>query len=143
MTARLAGRRYLVTGAARGLGLAIATRFVAEGARVMLADLLPEGAEEAAAVGDAAAFVTCDVTQRDAIAAAIDAVVARWGGLDGLVNNAGIAPRGDILTETPDQFDRVIATNLTAAFHAIQLAAPHLIAAGGGSSSTCRASTPC
>ena len=132
MTGRLQNRRFLVTGAARGLGLAIARRFVDEGARVMLADVLPEGAAAAAELGDAAAFVSCDVTQRADIAAAIDAVVARWGGLDGLVNNAGIAPRGDVLTETPEQFDRVIATNLTSAFHAIQLAAPHMIAAGKG-----------
>lgn len=133
MTARLASRRYLVTGAARGLGLAIARRLVAEGARVMLADVLEaEGAAAAAELGEAAAFIACDVTSRAAIAAAIAATVARWGGLDGLVNNAGIAPRGDILTETPEQFDRVIATNLTAAFHATQLAVPHLKAAGGG-----------
>ena len=129
---RLLNRRYLVTGAARGLGLAIARRLVAEGARVMLADILPEGAARAGELGDAAAFVSCDVCRRDQIAAAIDAVVARWGGIDGLVNNAGIAPKGDILSETPEQFERVIATNLTAAFHATQLAAPHLIAAGGG-----------
>ncbi|MEN9931772.1 MAG: hypothetical protein RIS17_345 [Pseudomonadota bacterium] len=129
---RLANRRYLVTGAARGLGLAIAQRLVAEGANVMLADVLPEGEARAAELGDAAAFVRCDVTSRDDIAAAIAATVDRWGGLDGLVNNAGIAPKGDILTETPEQFERVIATNLTAAFHATQLAAPHLIAAGGG-----------
>ena len=129
---RLANRRILVTGAARGLGLAIAQRCVAEGARVMIADVLPEGEARAAQLGAAAAFSLCDVTSRDQIAAAIEAAVARFGGLDGLVNNAGIAPRGDILTETPDQFERVIATNLTAAFHATQLAAPHLIAAGGG-----------
>lgn len=129
---RLAHRRILVTGAARGLGLAMAHRFVAEGARVMLADVLPEGAERAAELGDNAGFCACDVANRDQIAAAIDATVARFGGLDGLVNNAGIAPRGDILNETPEQFERVIATNLTAAFHATQLAAPHLIAAGGG-----------
>ncbi len=129
-TARLNHRRILVTGAARGLGLAIAQRFVAEGAKVMLADVLPEGQARADELG--AAFILCDVASRDQIAAAIDAAVARFGGLDGLVNNAGIAPRGDILSETPEQFDRVIATNLTAAFHATQLAAPHLIAAGGG-----------
>jgi glucose 1-dehydrogenase len=127
---RLANRRILVTGAARGLGLAIAQRFVAEGAAVMLADVLPEGAARAAELG--AAFIHCDVSQRDQIAAAITAAVARFCGTAGLVNNAGIAPKGDILTETPEQFDRVIATNLTAAFHATQLAAPHLIAAGGG-----------
>ena len=129
---RLADRRILVTGAARGLGLAIAQRCVAEGARVMLADVLPEGAARAAELGDRAAFIPCDVCQRDQIAAAIAATVDRFGGLDGLVNNAGIAPRGDILSETPEQFERVIATNLTSAFHATQLAVPHLQAAGGG-----------
>lgn len=129
---RLANRRILVTGAARGLGLAIAQRCVAEGARVMLADVLPEGEGRAAELGEAAAFVACDVTSRDQIAAAIAATVDRFGGLDGLVNNAGIAPKGDIFNETPDQFDRVIATNLTAAFHATQLAVPHMRSAGGG-----------
>lgn len=129
---RLQNRRILVTGAARGLGLAIAQRCLAEGAQVMLADVLPEGAERAAELGESAAFTPCDVTSRDQIAAAIDATVARFGGLDGLVNNAGIAPKGDILTESPDQFERVIATNLTSAFHATQLAVPHMIAAGGG-----------
>ncbi|WP_353217133.1 SDR family oxidoreductase [Sandarakinorhabdus sp.] len=130
--ARLANRRILITGAARGLGLAIAQRCAAEGARVMLADVLPEGEARAAEIGEAAAFVHCDVTSRSAIDAAMAATVARFGGLDGVVNNAGIAPKGDVFTETPEQFDRVIATNLTAAFHATQLAVPHLIAAGGG-----------
>lgn len=129
---RLSNRRYLVTGAARGLGLAIAQRLVAEGARVMLADVLPEGEDRAAELGASAAFVCCDVSSRVQIAAAIDATAARFGGIDGLVNNAGIAPRGDIFSETPEQFDQVIATNLTAAFHATQLAVQHLIAAGGG-----------
>lgn len=126
MTHRLANRRILVTGAARGLGLAMAQRFVAEGAQVMLADVLADGEAEAAALGANAAFIRCDVTRRDDIAATIAATVARFGGLDGLVNNAGIAPRGDIAGETPDQFERVLATNLTAAFHATQLALPHL-----------------
>jgi NAD(P)-dependent dehydrogenase (short-subunit alcohol dehydrogenase family) len=129
---RLAGRIALVTGAARGLGLAIAQRFVAEGARVMLADVLAdEGAAAAAALGANADFVACDVTSRDAIAAAIAATVTRFGGLTTLVNNAGIAPKGDIFGETPEQFDRVLATNLGAAFHATQLALPHLMAATG------------
>ncbi len=130
---RLADRRILVTGAANGIGLACATRFIAEGARVLLADIDGEaGAAAAASLGEAADFIACDVSDRGAIAAAIDHVVARWGGIDVLVNNAGIAPRGDILTTDPALFDRVIATNLTAAFHAIQLAAPHMIAAGRG-----------
>jgi glucose 1-dehydrogenase len=133
MTQRLPQRRTLVTGAARGLGLACATRFIAEGAKVMLADVLTEEGEAAArALGPNAAFIACDVAERDQIAAAIEATVARWGGLDVLVNNAGIAPRGDILTTDPALFDRVIAINLTAAFHGIQLAAPHMIKGGRG-----------
>jgi NAD(P)-dependent dehydrogenase (short-subunit alcohol dehydrogenase family) len=128
---RLTGRRILVTGAARGLGLAIAQACVAEGAQVMLADVLAiEGAAAARALGPAARFVACDVASRDQIAAAVAATVAAFGGLDGLVNNAGIAPRGRIDDVAPADFDRVIATNLTAAFHAIQLALPHL---GAGS----------
>ena len=133
MALRLADRRILVTGAARGLGLAMATRFIADGARVLLADVLAdEAAARAAELGPEAAAIGCDVSRRADIATAIDAIVGRWGGLDVLVNNAGIAPRGDILSETPDQFDRVLATNLTSAFHATQLAAPHMIASGRG-----------
>jgi glucose 1-dehydrogenase len=130
---RLQGRRILVTGAANGLGLACATRFIAEGARVLLADIDSENGESAAAaLGERAAFIACDVSRRADIAAAIHACVARWGGIDVLVNNAGIAPRGDILTTDEDLFDRVLAINLKAAFHGIQLAAPHMIAAGKG-----------
>jgi len=131
--ARLQDRRILVTGAANGLGLACADRFVAEGALVLLADIDAEaGAAAATRLGERAAFTACDVAERAQIAAAIDALVARWGGIDVLVNNAGIAPRGDILDTDPALFDRVITVNLTAAFHATQLAAPHMIAQGGG-----------
>ena len=130
---RLLDRRILVTGAANGLGLACATRFIAEGARVLLADIdAANGAAAAAALGENAAFIACDVASRADIDTAITACVTRWGGIDVLVNNAGIAPRGDILTTDEDLFDRVLAINLKAAFHAIQLAAPHMIAAARG-----------
>jgi NAD(P)-dependent dehydrogenase (short-subunit alcohol dehydrogenase family) len=133
MTQRLADRRILVTGAANGLGLACAVRFIAEGARVLLADIDAEnGAAAAASLGDKAAFIACDVANRADIAGAIDAIVTRWGGIDVLVNNAGIAPRGDILTTDEALFDKVLAVNLKAAFHGTQIAAPHMIAAGKG-----------
>lgn len=133
MTRRLEDRRILVTGAANGLGLACATRFIAEGARVLLADIdTANGAAAAAALGENAAFIACDVASRADIDAAINTCVARWGGIDVLVNNAGIAPRGDILTTDEALFDRVLAINLKAAFHGIQLAAPHMIAAARG-----------
>ncbi|MBC7520678.1 MAG: glucose 1-dehydrogenase [Sandarakinorhabdus sp.] len=133
MTQRLHNRRILVTGAANGLGLACAVRFIAEGARVLLADIDAEnGAAAAAGFGENAAFIACDVSLRADIPAAIDACIARWGGIDVLVNNAGIAPRGDILTTDEALFDRVLAINLKAAFHATQIAAPHMIAAKKG-----------
>jgi NAD(P)-dependent dehydrogenase (short-subunit alcohol dehydrogenase family) len=133
MTQRLHNRRILVTGAANGLGLACATRLIAEGARVLLADIDTEnGAKSAASLGENAAFIACDVASRADIAAAITAIVTRWGGIDVLVNNAGIAPRGDILTTEEALFDKVLAINLKAAFHGTQLAAPHMIAEGRG-----------
>ena len=130
---RLHNRRILVTGAANGLGLACAVRFIAEGARVLLTDIDTKNGQSAAeTLGPNAAFTPCDVFSRPDIAAAIENCVSRWGGIDVLVNNAGIAPRGDILTTDEALFDRVLAINLKAAFHATQLAAPHMIAQNKG-----------
>lgn len=134
-TGRLTGRRAVVTGAARGLGLACARRFLDDGARVVLADIDDEEghrALESLDAGPSAAFVSCDVGDREQIAAAIECCAGRWGGIDILVNNAGIAPRGDILDIDPAIFDHVLAINLTSAFHATQLAAPHMRAQGKG-----------
>jgi 3alpha(or 20beta)-hydroxysteroid dehydrogenase len=88
---RLDGRVALITGAARGQGQAEAERFVAEGARVMLTDVLDErGQAVAAALGERAVYRHLDVTRADEWAAAVDDLVARWGPLDVLVNNAAI-----------------------------------------------------
>ncbi len=125
----------MITGAARGLGLACARRFLAEGARVVLADVdADEGERSTAALeaGDAAVFVACDVAQRADIAGAIDLCGERWGGIDILVNNAGIAPRGGILEIDEAAFDRVLTINLKSAFHGTQLAAARMRDAGGG-----------
>ncbi len=136
MQQRLSDMRILVTGAARGLGLACARRFLDEGARVLLADVdVEEGSRALAAVGlapDRASFVHCDVAMRDHVAAAIDACAERFGGIDVLVNNAGIAVSADILTIDEATFDRVIAINLKAALHGTQIAAKRMIEQGTG-----------
>ena len=136
MSGRLEGRRAVITGAARGLGLACARRLVSEGARVVLADLdAAEGAAAAASFGDmggSAVFVRCDVARMEELEAAVGRCEAEWGGIDILVNNAGMAPAADILSIDEAAFDRVIAVNLKAAVFGTQIAARRMIAQGTG-----------
>ncbi|MEY5008590.1 MAG: hypothetical protein RL764_1906 [Pseudomonadota bacterium] len=131
---RLAGKCALVTGGARGIGAGIVRRFVAEGAKVMISDVLEEdGQALAAELGDAAAFTQHDVTSDDAWRAAIAATEAQFGKLDTLVNNAGIIvfKRLDDLTEA--EIRRVIDVNLIGTMLGAQLAIPAIERAGGGS----------
>lgn len=136
MSGRLEGRRAVITGAARGLGLACVRRLASEGARVVLADLdAAEGAAAAASFGDtggSAVFVRCDVAAMEELEAAIRRCEAEWGGIDILVNNAGMAPAADILSIDEATFDRVIAVNLKAAVFGTQVAARRMIAQGTG-----------
>lgn len=91
MTQRLAGKVALVTGAARGIGFAVAAAFVREGATVVVADLNGAGAAEAAAsLGESAMPVTVDVADPDSVAAMMAAILSAHGRVDILVNNAGI-----------------------------------------------------
>lgn len=136
MSGRLEGRRAVITGAARGLGLACARRFASEGARVVLADLdAAEGAAAAASFGElggSVVFVRCDVARMEELEAAVLRCEAEWGGIDILVNNAGMAPAADILSIDEATFDRVIAVNLKAAVFGTQIAARRMIAQGAG-----------
>ncbi|MBS0255283.1 MAG: glucose 1-dehydrogenase [Proteobacteria bacterium] len=130
---RLTGKVALVTGGARGIGEGIVRRFVAEGARVMITDVLSaEGAALAAELGEAAAFCAHDVTDRGQWQAALDATEARFGRLDVLVNNAGVIvfKRLDDLTEA--EIRRLVDINLMGVIHGTQLAIPALERAGGG-----------
>jgi NAD(P)-dependent dehydrogenase (short-subunit alcohol dehydrogenase family) len=132
--ARLAGKSAFVTGASRGLGEAIARRFAAEGARVVLAARDREACERHAGelrrAGAEAVATACDVTDRGSVAMAIATAVSRWGGLDILVNNAGLG--GPTPLDDPDDshWDAILATNLTAVFRVIREASPFLSRGG-------------
>lgn len=126
---RLAGKRAVVTGAAHGIGKAIAERFVAEGASVVLADIDGTAVAEVAERLRQTAIVT-DVASKDAIDALFDRVEGQWGGLDILVNNAGVTHRAELLDLTETDLDRVIAINLKSAIFCTQRAAA-IMEAGG------------
>ena len=129
MTGRLQGKRALVTGAAQGIGKAIAAAFVAEGAQVLLVDIDAAGVARAAAELGQHAF-TADVSQKAEITRIFAQVAASWGGLDILVNNAGVTHAAELDELTEDAFDRVFAINLKAALWATQAAA-RLMQRGG------------
>jgi len=129
----LAGRVALVTGAARGIGEAIARLYHAEGARVAIADVNAAGGQAlAAALGEDALFLSLDVTQEAQWQAALDAILARWGRLDVLVNNAGIIARKALLETEVADMEAAFRVNQLGVFLGMKLAAPALTAAGGG-----------
>jgi NAD(P)-dependent dehydrogenase (short-subunit alcohol dehydrogenase family) len=125
----------LVTGAARGIGLATAKRFLAEGWRVALLDI--EGELQASAVAalkhpDSTLAITCDVSDAAAVAAAMAAVIGRFGRLDALVNNAGVAVFAPVLETSDADWSRIMAVNLTAPFICTKAVAPLMREHGGG-----------
>ena len=134
---RLEGRIAVVTGAARGIGAACARRFAAEGAEVVIADILEEKGEATAQAireeGGSAAFVPCDTGDGPQARALVEWTVARHGRIDVLVNNAAISSIADFLDVTEEDFDRVLRVNLRGYFLVGQAAAREMAAAGSGS----------
>lgn len=124
--AKLEGKVALVTGAARGIGYAIALRLAQEGASVVLFDLCPEeaGAASAAAIaaetGSAAKFVRCDVSDYEMVQSEVKAVIKELGGVDILVNNAGICRDKVLLAMSEQDWDMVLNINLKSMFNTIK-----------------------
>ncbi|WP_166903895.1 3-oxoacyl-ACP reductase FabG [Mycobacterium sp. DL440] len=122
----LTGQTAVVTGGAQGLGLAIAKRFIDEGARVVLGDVNLEATEAAAQeLGgpEVATAVRCDVTSSAEVEALVQAAVQRFGGLDIMVNNAGITRDATLRKMTEEQFDQVIAVHLKGTWNGTKSAA--------------------
>ncbi|MEY2448687.1 MAG: 3alpha(or 20beta)-hydroxysteroid dehydrogenase [Acidimicrobiaceae bacterium] len=134
MAGRMSGKVAVVTGAARGQGEAEARLFVAEGAQVILTDVLDErGHEVAESIGSSARFVHHDVTSEQDWDRVVAAAVMGFGRLDVLVNNAGVSRIRSIQTETIEDFERVMTVNAGGVFLGIRSAIAPMRAAGGGS----------
>ncbi len=130
---KLDNKIAIVTGGARGIGAAIVDAFVAEGARVAVADILAEeAAATAAGHGDRAIGVALDVTNMASIDACVATVAAKWGGVDILVNNAGIFDMGPIVEVTEASWDKQFAVNAKGLFFTLQAVAKRMIGAGKG-----------
>jgi glucose 1-dehydrogenase len=126
---RLADKVAIVTGAARGIGLAIAKRFVAEGAKVVLSDIDERaGSLEAKRLGTSTRFIACDVGDSGQVKRLLDgACKAFTGDIDILVNNAGVVHGADFLELKEEDFDRVLRINLKGAFLVSQAVARRMV----------------
>jgi NAD(P)-dependent dehydrogenase (short-subunit alcohol dehydrogenase family) len=130
---KLENKIALVTGGARGIGAAIADRYVTEGARVAVADISLSNAKETAVRhGDKAFAVALDVTKTASVEAAVESVVQRWGGVDILVNNAGVFDMAPIVDVTEASYDKIFAVNVKGLFFTLQVVAKRMIARGQG-----------
>lgn len=127
-------RVALITGAARGIGLAVARRLHVGGARVALADLNAEGASaRAVELGERAMAVPVDVSDPDSVEQMVAAVVSRWGRIDILVNCAGVlGPTAPVDGYPLDAWRRIMATNLDGVFYCCRAVLPYMLANGWG-----------
>jgi 3alpha(or 20beta)-hydroxysteroid dehydrogenase len=131
---RLDGKIALVTGAARGTGAVVAQRFVEEGARVVLVDVLEDrGRAVAEELGDAARFCPLDVTDEDGWGGVAAGLIATEGALDVLVNNAAVLHLATVDATTTDAFERLLRVNVVGPFLGIRTCLPLLRASGAGS----------
>jgi NAD(P)-dependent dehydrogenase (short-subunit alcohol dehydrogenase family)/alkylhydroperoxidase family enzyme len=130
-TPPLAGRRVLITGAARGIGAATARRLHERGARVAVAGIEPDLLAQVAADCGNAPAIPCDVRDRQEVEAAVQTAVEALGGLDVVIANAGVAAQLPILGGDPEVFERTVEVNLVGAYYTLRAAAPHIAHRGG------------
>ena len=122
------GKTVLITGAARGIGAAAAERLHARGANIALVGLEPDRlAERAAALGDRAAWFEADVTDDDALQAAVAGTVDRFGGIDVAIANAGLSYVGTLGTQPVEQWERTVAVNLMGVYRTDRAVLPHIV----------------
>ena len=128
-------KRVLVTGGGTGIGRAIALAFADEGARIVIAGRRPELLSSVAAEREQGVILehTCDIAVPEEARSLVAAAIAALGGLDVLVNNAGIGITKGVLEHTDEDWDSSLAINLSGAFHCSQAAARHMVESGGGS----------
>jgi D-sorbitol dehydrogenase (acceptor) len=130
---RLAGQTALITGAARGIGLAFAQAYLREGAKVALADIdISRARKEAESLGDKAIAIEMDVTDEGSIKNAVGQTKEAFGGIDILINNAAIFTAAPVVDVERAEFDRVFAINVGGTFFTLQAVAREMIAAGKG-----------
>ena len=126
-------RVSLITGGTRGIGFAVAEALLKQGDSVAITGTSLDGVERAvAALGAEVLGLTCDVRQSASVESALHAVESHFGGVDVLVNNAGVGVGAPIADLSLDEWDRVIGTNLTGVFHCCRAAIPRLRRRGGG-----------
>jgi NAD(P)-dependent dehydrogenase (short-subunit alcohol dehydrogenase family)/alkylhydroperoxidase family enzyme len=130
-TSPLAGRRVLITGAARGIGAATARRLHSRGARIVLAGIEPDELAKVAAECGQALAVVCDVRDRGQVEAAVEAAVENLGGLDVVIANAGVAAQLPVQGGDADIFDRTVDVNLRGTYYTLRSAAAHIAHPGG------------
>ena len=125
-TPSLAGRRVFITGAARGIGAALARRLHDRGARVALAGIEPGLLEQVAHSCGDSPWHSCDVTDRDEVEVAVAGTVAALGGLDVVVANAGVAAQLPLIGGNPAVMERTIQVNLMGVYNTLRAAGPHI-----------------
>jgi len=130
---RLKDKVAIITGAAKGIGLATAQRFAQEGAKVIMTDINQDAVNSAATQTPNAEGYAMNVTDRASIQSVVDQVMEKLGRIDILINNAGVTQDARLIKMTEAQFDTVIDVNLKGVFNCTQLIVPHMLETGSGS----------